>query len=89
MQESQHNQLGVYTFPHSQGIQYMPNTFSPASSFTGQKKLATLPGGRPPVLVLCFDITLLMLSIVFWTNGKKATAVEILSRWFGLLLEWV
>jgi hypothetical protein len=50
-------------------------SFSPRSSFTGQRKLAVFLGGRPTALMLCLDSIRLMRLKVVLTKGRRATEV--------------
>jgi hypothetical protein len=50
------------------------SSFSPSSSFTGRRKLATFLSGRPTGL-LCLDSIRLMRLKVVLTKGRRATEV--------------
>jgi len=52
--------LSNIDFPRLQGMQYVHDVFKPRSSLMVHRRLAAFLGGRPIVLMLCLDSTLLM-----------------------------
>lgn len=65
----------MYTWPHWQGILYVPGVFSPRLSFTEWRKLKIFLGSRSALLQLSLAAILLRQPYVVWTYGRRVPEV--------------
>jgi hypothetical protein len=72
---------GMYTLPHSLGMLYTPGNLRSRSSLTGHSNLDIFLGGRPNVLILHFDSTLLIQLCFRWRAGKLLLCVSVTVVW--------